>query len=606
MSRAQAAGGQSQSQIQAYLNDVAARLRQASRSDLVQSLKEAVEEPRTAVANVVIVGETSRGKSSFVNALLERPGLSPVNLDTTTGCCVVLHHAAHLHARVRLYETGDIRDIPIEEVEDWVTVDGNPDNERRVHAVLIGVDCPLLEGMSLVDTPGVGGLDTGHGALAAEAASTADALLFVVDANAPISGPELTFLSKAALQVENVAIVFTKIDAYGEWRTIIEDDLRLASEWDPRLKTIPLFPVSCTDALDPDDRDGSGILAIQAHLVDGVAARTDALRYANLLRIADSCLGELEWELAAHRAARMSNTDASAAVDKERERLNAVGAEGKTLMRELDDGFRRLNLDRADALNRGMRDLRTSYDEKVGGLRGTDLAALPSQLISDVTALADRLTEDARDRLTTLCEELVRQVDNAVPELGSLGQLEPKRLAEHVSLETPRQRSANRMERLSTLISFSSGRSVGSLLASLPVIAIAGTPFIVAGLGLGAVFAFHMHRGRNDVTRQNEFRTWMREQLAEAERQLNNDFSRAMIDIGHELRSLLVERIETRKADLTRAVREREASFAADSDGRKNEVGIIQQRLDDLSALRKRGAELRAAVLGLSPVVTGQ
>jgi hypothetical protein len=139
----------------------------------------------------------------------------------------------------------------------------------------------------------------------------------------------------------------------------------------------------------------------------------------------------------------------------------------------------------------------------------------------------------------------------------------------------------------------------------LPVIAIGGTPFIIAGLGLGAVFAFHMHRGRNDVTRQNEFKTWMREQLAEAERQLNNDFSRAMIDIGHELRSLLGERIETRKADLSRAIREREAELAADSDARRNEVGIIQQRLDEINALRQRGAELRSGVLELSSAVSG-
>jgi hypothetical protein len=385
---------------------------------------------------------------------------------------------------------------------------------------------------------------------------------------------------------------------------MVRDDLRLAAEWDPRLKVVPLFPVSCTEALDPEDRDESGILDVQTHLVKSVATRTGVLRYANLLRVADSCLGELQWELAAHRAARM-NTGAPAVLEKERERLNAVGAEGKTLMRQLEDGFRRLNLDRADALNRGMRDLRTSYDEKVGGLRGNDLAALPSQLISEVTALADRLTEDARDRLTSLCEDLVRQVDDAVPELGSLGQLEPQRLTEAVSLESPRQRSANRVERLSTLISFSSGRSIGSLLASLPVIAIGGTPFIIAGLGLGAVFAFHMHRGRNDVTRQNEFKTWMREQLAEAERQLNNDFSRAMIDIGHELRSLLGERIETRKADLSRAIREREAELAADSDARRNEVGIIQQRLDEINALRQRGAELRSGVLELSSAVSG-
>jgi len=153
-------------------------------------------------------------------------------------------------------------------------------------------------------------------------------------------------------------------------------------------------------------------------------------------------------------------------------------------------------------------------------VRGVDLSALPAQLIADVTALADRLTQQARDRLTTLTEDLIREVDTAVPELASLEQLQTEHLAETVSLDTPRKRAANRVERLSTLISFSSGRSIGGLAASLPLIALGGTPFIIAGLGLGAVFAVQMHRGRSDVTRQNEFRSWMREQLAEAERQL--------------------------------------------------------------------------------------
>ncbi len=586
--------------IQSYLNDVVGRLRKANRGDLVGNLKQAVESRRTAAANVVIVGETSRGKSSFVNALLERPGLSPVDLDSTTGCCIVVHHAPRPQARVRLYETGELRDIPLDEVGEWSTVDGNPDNERRVHAVLIGVDNPILEGMNLIDTPGVGGLDSGHGTLAAETASTADALLFVVDASSPISGPELTWLSKVASEVDNVALVLTKTDDYEAWQTMMQDDLRLASDWDPRLKGIPIFPVSNIDALDPADRERSGILEVRTHLMEGVAARIDALRYANVLRVAESCLGELQWELAATQASRLDDKEALVVLEKERERLNTVGAEGKRLVRELEDGLRRLNLDRADAINRGMRELRTSYDERIGGVRGKELAAMPAQLISDVTALADRLTEDARDRLTSLCESLLQEIDSAVPEIGSLDLLATEQLADVVSLDTPRQRSANRVERLSTLISFSSGRSIGSLVASLPVIAIGGAPFIIAGLGLGAVFAFHMHRGRNDVSRQNEFKTWMREQLAEAERQLNNDFSRAMLDIGHELRSLLAERIETRKADVARAIRDREVALSVDSQERKNAIGTLQQRLNDLQALRQRGADLRGAVLGMS------
>jgi predicted GTPase len=595
-----------QGDLQAYLNNVAGQLQIAGRSDLVMNLKDAVEARRESTATLVVVGETSRGKSSFVNALLGEPDLSPVGLDTTTGCSILLHKAVARQARVRMYETGEIKDIPLGDVEDWATVDGNPDNERRVHAVLVGVDNPLLEQISIIDTPGVGGLDAGHGVLAAEAAASADALILVVDASAPISLPELGFLEEVASRVDNVTLVLTKIDDYDEWRAMAEEDRRLVAARNPRLTDIPFFAVSSMLAMNSEDRKESGIQEVESHLLTHIAKRTDSLRFANILRVADSCLVEVCRQLDAQRAVLAAGGEILAALEEERSRLNEVGAEGKKLMRDLEDGFRRLGLDRADALNRGMRDLRTRYDDRAGTVRGAELSALPSELISDVTALADRLTKDARDRLTDLSEELIRQVDTSIPELASFELLDTKKLADAVSLDTPRKRATNRVERLSTLISFSSGRSIGSLVATLPLVALGGTPFIIAGLGLGAVFAFHMHKGRNDVTRQNEFRTWMREQLAEAERQLNNDFSRAMIDVGHELRTALGERIDTRRAEVGQAIRECEQSMAREDTKRKRESEAIEQRLGDLRALRKHGSDIRSDLLGLGSSTVGR
>jgi Dynamin family len=591
---------ESQAGIQAYLNDVAAWLRRAGRTDLTKDLKDAVEARRSATPTVVVIGETSRGKSSLVNALLNRSELSPIGLDTTTGCNVVLHHADHLQARVRLIETGEIIDIPIDEVEDWATVDGNPDNQRGVFAVILGVDSPLLEQMTIVDTPGVGGLDAGHGALAAEAAAAADAAVLVVDPNAPISGPELRFLANVAEKVDNVAIVLTKVEDYQEWRTMAEADVELVAAKVPRLGDAPLFPVSNVLAMNPPDRAESGIDALEQHLRSRIAARTKVLRYANILRVADSCLAEVGRAQRAQQAALEAGADTLTALKAERTRLESVGVDGKKLMSDLDDGLRRLSLDRADGLNRGMRDLRTSYDEHVTTLRADAVSALPAQLISDVTALADRLSEEARDRLTTLTEELILQVDAVAPELASLEQLFSSQLAESVTLDTPRKRAANRVERLSTLVSFSSGRSIGSLAASLPLIALGGAPFIIAGLGLGAVFAFHMHKGRGDVARQNEFKSWMREQLAEAERQLNNDFSRAMIDINHELRSALAERIETRKAEVSQAIRECEAGMALERGQRKSQIEAIERNLADLQVVARRGSTLRGSLMELN------
>ena len=48
---------------------------------------------------VVVVGETKRGKSSLVNALLAEPGRSPVDTDVATATYLVFGHADHWSAQ---------------------------------------------------------------------------------------------------------------------------------------------------------------------------------------------------------------------------------------------------------------------------------------------------------------------------------------------------------------------------------------------------------------------------------------------------------------------------------------------------------------------------
>ena len=68
--------------------------------------------------------------------------------------------------------------------------------------VEIGVPRPLLaDGLVLVDTPGVGGLGSVHGAITSAALPMADGVLFVSDASQEFSEPEMTFLKQARVDV---------------------------------------------------------------------------------------------------------------------------------------------------------------------------------------------------------------------------------------------------------------------------------------------------------------------------------------------------------------------------------------------------------------------
>src|SRR5687767_383017 len=103
---------------------------------------------------------------------------------------------------------------------------------------------PLLQYLTLTDTPGTGGLDSLHVEIAMDAVARATALLFVVDASSPFSEPELRFLVEASKRVNFVLFALTKVDVYPGWQTILADNKGQLHTHAPRFGSAPWFPVS--------------------------------------------------------------------------------------------------------------------------------------------------------------------------------------------------------------------------------------------------------------------------------------------------------------------------------------------------------------------------
>ena len=123
-----------------------------------------------------------------------------------------------------------------------MTERGNPDNRLEVEQVEVLLPHPFLErGITLVDTPGIGGLNAAHAAATLAFLPVADALVFVTDASAELTGPELEFLASAVDAGPMILVALTKIDMYPQWRRILEIDER-------RMRDIELgvrpYPVS--------------------------------------------------------------------------------------------------------------------------------------------------------------------------------------------------------------------------------------------------------------------------------------------------------------------------------------------------------------------------
>ncbi len=195
-------------------DDLAARVERASARNADRDL------------TVLVVGEFKQGKSTLVNALLNAQ-VCGVADDVSTIVPTLIRHGDDARATIVYQGDGDAPDrtetVAIDQVATFATEQGNPGNRSGIRSVEVWLPRKLLQtGLVLVDTPGVGGLDSAHGAATNSALGMAEVVVFVSDASSPLSASELDFLRTARSRCPEVVLVQTKTDIYPSWRTVVE------------------------------------------------------------------------------------------------------------------------------------------------------------------------------------------------------------------------------------------------------------------------------------------------------------------------------------------------------------------------------------------------
>lgn len=210
---------------------------------------------------VVVVGEIKRGKSSLVNALVGHRDLLPVDVLMCTSAPIrVLADPTWDEAPSCALVRGDHKDIiPMSELSRWVThqaiqeIDRQSADEDAALLLPTAAEIKLrfeeLGLVTIIDTPGVGGLDEHAISAALVEARQAGVLLMVCDASTPITAPEMDILRRARETVGSVIVAVTKTDKnIRRWRDIVEDNRRLIAQ---HLGIeIPVIGVSSLRALD--------------------------------------------------------------------------------------------------------------------------------------------------------------------------------------------------------------------------------------------------------------------------------------------------------------------------------------------------------------------
>jgi hypothetical protein len=239
--------------------------------------KRVAEEARELAARVsegrfyvACIGQFKRGKSTLINALMGAPVL-PVGFIPVTAVPTVIRFGERAKARVRARDSS-WREIPISELNLYVTEEHNPENAKGVAGVEVFVPSPLLSsGMCLVDTPGLGSVFTGNSAATAAFIPHIDAALVVVGADPPLAGEELALVERVAQHVEDLLLVINKADrTTDDERAAASGFTRKLLERRLRRPVGPVFEVSAAERLEKrgPERDWGKLVEALDRLVE--------------------------------------------------------------------------------------------------------------------------------------------------------------------------------------------------------------------------------------------------------------------------------------------------------------------------------------------------
>ncbi|WP_414731616.1 dynamin family protein [Williamsia sp.] len=186
------------------------------------------------VRSAVVVGEVKRGKSSLVNALIGHRDLTPVGVDVTSTIPLSVTPATDDNPAgpVHLLFPDHTREVDGRELADWATVDGryvrDPQIESLPTRAIIPVAGSALGDVTVIDTPGVGGLDPALSKLAVQSAQQACVVVIVCDASTPLTAPEMAFIKDAGASVDGLIVAVTKTDKnIRRWKAIVGENRRL-------------------------------------------------------------------------------------------------------------------------------------------------------------------------------------------------------------------------------------------------------------------------------------------------------------------------------------------------------------------------------------------
>ena len=571
------------------------------RPDLSRQLALAQQRIAEQVVAVAVVGEFKRGKSTLVNALLQT-AVCPVDADIVTALPTLVRHGDP--AALTAYEDGEGEGepvavpLPLSALARLVSERGEP-QARRYRSVEVRLPHRLLRsGLCLVDTPGVGGLDSAHGLITLGALDTAAATVFVTDASQELSGPELDFLRQAVERCPQAVCVITKTDLYAEWRTVADRDrehLRRAG------LDLPVLPVSSFLRLralrEPALDEESGFADLLGWLGATVVAGATRAAEAGAVREARFIVSQVGRSVEAERAVLERPQQAERLVQgltSATHRSAALVAGTATWQQLLADRVQDLvahvEHDLQERLRRVLREVETVIDQGDPLTTWTDIEVwLRRQVVAAAVANFDVLAARAQDLAGEVAEQF--DLEARVPVDLAVGTpseaIDGLGLGSAAVLALPGGRVASLLlvARTASFLPMLMFGVAGSLLGVLVA------PLSLAlGAGIGAKI-IHDERQRQVTYRRQQARQAARRYVDEVSFIISKDSRDALRSTQRQLR----DAFQARAAQLHRST---ELALAAAQRARRLPNVDRDQRAKDLVAQSSALRSLRDEVAG--------
>ncbi|WP_288767979.1 dynamin family protein [uncultured Prevotella sp.] len=208
-----------------HAEDVLAKMSRKEDADALRQMSKDVEHGRFSI---VVVGQFSAGKSTFLNALMGEKYLPSFQTETTATINFLksIDDNEGKSQLVVKYKDGHevvSEDVSKDNIEKYVSVKG--DNvATTIEYVTLYLDSKFLKGgVTLVDCPGLGGVLENHAEITRNQIMKSHAAIFMFNANQPGSASDFKALKSLKSQCQSTLIVLNQIDNIKESEQSVDD-----------------------------------------------------------------------------------------------------------------------------------------------------------------------------------------------------------------------------------------------------------------------------------------------------------------------------------------------------------------------------------------------